>query len=295
VKPFRCIFHERYQLPLGDHVFPSLKYRLIREALRSYPIALPGPATREDLLRVHTPGWTGALLDGTISYREVQKLEIPYSKPLVDGFLFHTGGSILAAQLALEDGSAFHIGGGFHHAFPAHGEGFCAMHDVAVAIRRVQAEGRIERAMIIDTDVHQGNGSAAVFATDESVFTLSLHQLNNYPFEKPPSDLDVALPDGMGDTAYLDALEKALDQAFGRFAPQLIAYVAGSDPFEDDQLGGLKLSMAGMYERDLLVCRAAARRGIPLFITLAGGYARRMEDTIQLHANSARALAENHF
>jgi acetoin utilization deacetylase AcuC-like enzyme len=295
VKPFRCIFHERYQLPLGDHVFPSLKYRLIREALGSYPIALPGPATREDLLRVHTPGWTGALLDGTISYREVQKLEIPYSKPLVDGFLFHTGGSILAAQLALEDGSAFHIGGGFHHAFPAHGEGFCAMHDVAVAIRRVQAEGRIERAMIIDTDVHQGNGSAAVFATDESVFTLSLHQLNNYPFEKPPSDLDVALPDGMGDTAYLDALEKALDQAFGRFAPQLIAYVAGSDPFEDDQLGGLKLSMAGMYERDLLVCRAAARRGIPLFITLAGGYARRMEDTIQLHANSARALAENHF
>lgn len=293
MKPFRCIFHDRYHLPLGGHVFPSLKYRLIRDALGDYPLAIPHPATRDDLRLVHTPAWTSALLDGTITYQEVQKLEIPYSQPLVEGFLHHTGGSILAASLALEDGRAFHIGGGFHHAFPGHGEGFCAVHDVAIALRRLQAEGRIERALIIDTDVHQGNGSAAIFANDPSVFTLSLHQLNNYPYEKPPSDLDVHLPNGITDQPYLDALETALEQAFTRFEPQLIAYVAGSDPYEFDQLGGLNLSAGGLYERDLLVCRAAAQRGIPIFVTLAGGYAQKIEDTVLLHANSARALGEN--
>lgn len=295
MKPFRCIFHERYHLPLGNHVFPSLKYRLIRDALRNYPIVEPEIATRQDLQLVHTPAWTGALLDGTITQQEVQKLEIPYSQPLVDGFLFHTGGSILAARLALADGGAFHIGGGFHHAFAGHGEGFCAVHDVAVAIRRMQAEGLIERAMIVDTDVHQGNGSAAIFAADPNVFTLSLHQLHNYPFEKPPSDLDVDLPNGMTDQPYLDALEVALGQAFGRFQPQLIAYVAGSDPYERDQLGGLNLSIEGIYHRDLMVSRAAAQRGIPLFVSLAGGYAQDIEDTVTLHSNSARALNENCF
>lgn len=295
--PFPCVYASTGDLPLGEHVFPARKYSGLAEYLeleglwqRTRGVDL-APANREMLELVHTPAWTSALVDGTIRYEEVLKLEIPYSKPLIDAFRVHVAGSVLAAREAMREGAAFHIGGGFHHAFPGHGEGFCAVNDVAIAIRHCQREGLMERALVIDTDVHQGNGTAAVFAGDESVFTFSIHQENNYPAIKPPSDLDVGVEDGLEDEEYLEALADGLAKCFARFDPQLIAYVAGSDPYCEDKLGGLNVSMTGMHERDLMVAKAAASRGIPIFVTLAGGYAQRFSDTLRLHANTALALA----
>ncbi|WP_035958715.1 histone deacetylase [Bryobacter aggregatus] len=281
---------------LGEHVFPSVKFQQIHARLKAEGLLdasnliVPQPATREDLHLVHTPHWTSALLDGTISYDEVLRLEIPYSQPMVRGFLYHTGGSIAAAQVALEEGAAFNIGGGFHHACPDHGEGFCAIHDVAIAIRKLQASDRIRTAMIIDTDVHQGNGTATIFAQDPRVYSLSIHQFHNYPHEKPPSSLDIHLENGLEDPSYLAQLETGLQTAFASFTPDLIAYIAGSDPYREDKLGGLNLSIEGMRRRDELVFAAAHRRSIPVFVTLAGGYAHKLDDTVTLHTNTAKAL-----
>jgi acetoin utilization deacetylase AcuC-like enzyme len=295
--PFHFSYHPGYHLRLGDHVFPSTKFGLIRDALvqrgllGDENLLVPEPATLEQVQLVHSREWVSALLDGTIRYEQVMKLEIPYSQPMVRGFLYHVGGSIAAAEAALRDGAAFNVGGGFHHAFAGHGEGFCALHDVAIAIRVLQEAGKIKTAMVIDTDVHQGNGTAGIFAGDGSVYTLSIHQRDNYPHDKQQSDLDIELDDHVGDGEYLEALGAGLQVAFARMRPDLIAYVAGSDPYQEDKLGGLRLSMAGMLDRDLLVMRAARERQIPIFVTLAGGYARKLEDTVELHANTAVALA----
>jgi acetoin utilization deacetylase AcuC-like enzyme len=295
--PFHFSYHPGYNLKIGDHIFPAVKFKRIRQELEKRGLLTggnlmePAMATREQVRLVHSEEWVSALVDGTIRYDQVMKLEIPYSKPMVEGFLYHTGGSIAAAEAALRDGAAFNIGGGFHHAFEGHGEGFCAIHDVAVAIRVLQESGRIKTAMVIDTDVHQGNGTAEIFAGDKSVFTLSIHQRDNYPYVKQTSDLDIELEDGVGDDDYLAALGAGLKEAFERMTPDLVAYVAGSDPYCEDQLGGLKLTMAGLMERDVLVMRAARERGIPVFVTLAGGYARNVEDTVTLHTNTALALA----
>jgi acetoin utilization deacetylase AcuC-like enzyme len=295
--PFHFAYHSAYNLPLGNHVFPGLKFGRIREELSrrgllsEANLLAPAMATRDHLLLVHSPQWVAALLDGAIRYDQVLRLEIPYSRPIVEAFLYHTGGSMAAAEAALRDGAAFNIGGGFHHAFRGHGEGFCAVHDVAIAIRRLQREGKIRTALVVDADVHQGNGTAEIFAGDDSVFTFSIHQRANYPYVKMQSDLDVELDDGIGDAEYLAALSAGLDEAFRRITPDLMAYIAGSDPYEDDQLGGLKLTLPGMLERDLLVLRMARERGVPVFVTLAGGYARQVEHTVELHANTAEALA----
>lgn len=296
--PFPCIYHRNYDFPLGDHVFPGRKYSGLATLLEARGwldetnLLDPSLPTREQLLRVHTPNWVSALLDGTISYDEVLRLELPYSRRLVDICLLHVGGSILAAQAALREGRSFHIGGGFHHAFPAHGEGFCALHDVAIAIQLLLDEGCIESALVIDTDVHQGNGTAACFRNEPSVFTFSIHQENNYPARKESSSLDIGLADGVGDEDYLAFLASGLEQCFAWRKPGLVAYVAGSDPYRQDKLGGLNLSIEGMLERDRMVARAAAKHQVPVFVTLAGGYAIQLEDTITLHANTARALAE---
>jgi acetoin utilization deacetylase AcuC-like enzyme len=202
------------------------------------------------------------------------------------------GGSILAARKAIEQRAAVNIGGGFHHAFADHGEGFCAIHDVAIAIRRLQKDGLVERAAVVDCDVHQGNGTAAIFAGDASVFTLSLHQENNYPSPKPPSDLDVNLADGTGDDEYLEQLAHALHAVVAAGPFQLWCYVAGADPYGQDQLGGLGLTIDGLRRRDQLVFGHALSRSIPIMVTLAGGYARRVEDTVTIHANTVRALQE---
>ncbi len=289
----KLIYHDDYDLNLGAHVFPSQKYRLIRDRLagEGYDFLAPEPAPEEDLLLVHGRGWVTRLKQGTLHQAELMRLEIPWSQKMANAFLLAAGGTTLAARCALRDGSAFNIGGGFHHAFPNHGEGFCAIHDVAVAIRKLQQEKLIERVLVVDVDVHQGNGTAGIFANDESVFTLSIHQFNNYPQFKPPSDIDVHLEDGVGDEEYLHRLDQAVEKALSRFDPQLLMYVAGADPYEEDQLGGLALTIDGLMERDRLVFGIAKHRKIPVCVSLAGGYARRVEDTVTIQSNTAKCLA----
>jgi acetoin utilization deacetylase AcuC-like enzyme len=220
------------------------------------------------------------------------KLEIPYSREAVEACWLAAGGAILAGQSALRDGFGCNLGGGFHHAYPGHGEGFCAIHDVAVAIRRLQHDGAIGKAIVVDTDVHQGNGTAAIFADDESVFTLSIHQENNYPAYKPPSDVDLEMGDRVDDDEYLGALIPAVQTALDEFRPEILFYIGGADPFCEDQLGGLLLTKNGLKTRDRRVFEEARRRGIPVATALAGGYARRVEDTIRIHVNTILAARE---
>lgn len=296
--PFKLIYADGYDLNLGAHVFPSQKFRMIRDRLLEQGIAepsdflVPEPATDEDVLRVHSHEYVRKLKTGMLSEAEIARLEVPYSRELVEACWLAAGGSILAGQCALRDGWAANIGGGFHHACPDHGEGFCAIHDVAVAIRRLQHDGAIQRAMVVDTDVHHGNGTATIFHADEAVFTLSIHQENNYPFYKPPSTVDIDLPDGIGDSDYLGLLEKHLHKAFQDFAPQILFYIAGADPYREDQLGGLALTMEGLGRRDALVFEYARRNGVPVASALAGGYARRVADTVSIHAATIVAMRD---
>ena len=296
--PFKLVYHKDYYLNLGMHVFPSEKFRMLHDRLIETGFAgyddfvAPEAATDDDVRLVHDAAWVAKLRTGTLSFDEILRLEIPYSEPMRDAFWLAAGGSILAARLALQDGIGFNIGGGFHHAFPDHGEGFCAINDIAITVRRLQKDAAIRRAMVVDCDVHHGNGTAAIFAGDQSVFTLSIHQLNNYPAEKPLSDLDVHLPDAAGDAEYLERLGNGYRAALAMFKPELIVYVAGADPYEGDKLGGLALTFAGLEERDRLVMRTARERGIAVAVVLAGGYARDGQDTITIHANTARVAAE---
>jgi len=294
----KLVYSDRYDLNLGNHVFPSIKYRLVKENLLHENIVAPGdfieppPASDDDIALVHHREYLRKLQTGKLSYLEVLRLEIPYSPDLIRAVWLSAGGSILAGRLALEDGAAVNVGGGFHHAYPDHGEGFCVLNDFAIAIRRLQKDKAIERAMTVDCDVHQGNGTAAIFGGDHTVFTLSIHQENNYPYPKPPSSLDINLPDGVEDEEYLRELAQGLDRALAEFSPDLIFYVAGADPYREDQLGGLKLSLQGLEKRDVLVFEKARAKHIPVAVTLAGGYARRLEDTIQIHANTIRVAKE---
>jgi acetoin utilization deacetylase AcuC-like enzyme len=296
--PFKVVYHDKYDLNLGPHVFPSQKFRLIAETLLREGIAThedflqPTPASDEDILRVHTPEWVRKLKTGKLTPSDVILLEIPYSPELVEAVWLAAGGSILAGQCALRDGFGANLGGGFHHAYPDHGEGFCAIHDVAVAIRRLQADKAIRKAMVVDTDVHHGNGTAAIFRDDPSVFTISIHQENNYPAHKPPSSVDLHMMDRVDDEEYLRALVPAVQKALDEFSPDLMFYIGGADPFCEDQLGGLSLSKRGLLERDSRVLEEARRRGVPAATTLAGGYARRVEDTVRIHVNTILAAQE---
>jgi len=316
--PFKLIYSDGYYLPIGTHVFPAAKYRLIRQRLLETKVAdeadfvTPQPASDDDIRLVHTPEYVAKLRNGTLSAMEEMQLEVPYSKELVEAFWLAAGGSMLAAEHALQDGVAVNIGGGFHHAFPDHGEGFCMIHDVAVAIRKLQQQGRIQRAMTVDCDVHHGNGTAAIFppakagtnvlpsagpglkpaAPEQSVFTISLHQQNNYPAVKPPSAIDVNLPDRTDDSTYLHWLDNALSSGLRQFQPDLLCYIAGADPYREDQLGGLALTLEGLKERDRLVFKVAKARGIPVMVTYAGGYARNVEDTVTIHCNTVVAGQE---
>ena len=294
----KLIYSDQYDLNLGDHVFPSIKYRLIREKVLRDGVAQPEDfveppaASDDDIALVHHRDYIRKLQTGKLSYLEILRLEIPYSPELVRAVWLSAGGSILAGRLALQDGACANIGGGFHHAYPDHGEGFCVLNDIAVAIRRLQKDRIIERAMTVDCDVHQGNGTAAIFAGDPSVFTLSIHQANNYPYPKPPSTLDLNLADGAGDEEYLRELEKGLDQALAEFQAEIILYVAGADPYREDQLGGLKLTLEGLEKRDRLVFGRAHAKKIPVAVTFAGGYARHVEDTVTIHTNTIRVAKE---
>ncbi|HET9950602.1 MAG TPA: histone deacetylase [Candidatus Eisenbacteria bacterium] len=285
------VHHDGYFADIGMHVFPMRKYRLVREEIvrrglvRDEEILAPAPATVEQVRRVHDQAYVDKLLQGRLSALEEAVLELPYSKELVEASFLCAGGSILAAGLALERGMAIHIGGGLHHAFPDHGEGFCVLNDVAIALRDLLATRRIRRAAVIDLDVHQGNGTAAIFRDDPTVFTFSIHEQDNYPAIKPPSDLDVGLQTHAGSEEYLAALRHHVPRILDRVEPDLVAYVAGADPFEEDQLGRLLLAREDLRARDRLVLDACVVRDIPVFTTLAGGYARDVRDTVGIHAD----------
>ena len=318
----RVVYASRYAIEIGPHVFPTRKYSLVHAALlergviRASDCVEPEPGRWDDLALVHTADYLTRMRDGTMSPEHTAQLELPWSPEMVEGFRLMVGGTIHAALIACGlDRSpeglrhadvgqgrsdvaqgfspAIHIGGGLHHAFPNHGEGFCPFNDVAVAVRVLQSRG-VERLAIVDLDVHHGNGTAFTFEADPRVFTFSMHQQHNYPMWKPRGSLDVGLPDGTHDATYLRELERALPAVMAH-APQCVFYLAGADPFEDDQLGGLRLTKDGLRRRDRLVIESVRSAGVPLVITLAGGYARRVEDTVAIHVATIAEAADPEF
>lgn len=289
----RIFYSPAYELDLGGHIWPTSKYRLIAETLvratlvEAHGCAAPAPCDWDDLALVHTPDYLQKVRALSLSRDEIATLELPLSEALVEGFRLMVGGTCDAFAAAIEHGIAVHLGGGLHHAFANHGEGFCLFNDVAVAIRRLQRAGRIERAAVVDCDVHHGNGTAMIFEHDPSVFTFSIHQQHNYPLFKPRSDLDVGLADGTGDDEYLARLVPALERVV-ESRPQLIAYLAGADPFHADRLGGLALSFDGLRARDRMVLDLAKHAGVPVGVVLAGGYAADVHDTVAIHVATVR-------
>lgn len=286
----KFIYSPAYLVNLGPHVFPIAKYRMIYERLRQQyhvpeaEFENPQPATREQLLRVHTPEYLADLEQLKFTERTAYS-ELPLTHEVVAMFRLAAGGTIRAAALALEEGAAVHIGGGFHHAFADKAEGFCYINDLALGVRECQALGKIKRAMVIDCDLHQGNGTARIFAGDEAVFTFSIHQDDLYPV-KQQSDLDIALPNHVQDEEYLGLLRTHIPRALDEFRPELILYQAGADPYRDDQLGDLSLTVAGLRRRDEIVFTLAKARNIPLAVTLGGGYAYNTDDTVAIHVNT---------
>lgn len=295
---FKLIYSPKYQLDLGRHVFPTHKYpliynRLIKEGLfKKEDFIFPEPASEEDLLLVHTRDYLSKLLEAKLSDYDIMMLELPYSEELIEASRICVEGTILSCRAALLDGLSIHIGGGFHHAFADHGEGFCVFNDIAIGIRKVQRQGLIKRAQVIDCDLHQGNGTAFIFAKDSNVFTFSIHQENNYPGIKPPSNIDVGLSDGAGDEEYLENLNQHLPKIIEEFKPELALYVAGADPYKNDQLGGLSLTIKGLKARDELIFNLCKSNNIPVAVVLAGGYAIDVEDTVTIHCNMIKTAKQ---
>ena len=283
------IYSPHYRVDIGSHVFPTAKYGLLREALISAHGADPAdflepePAAEEEVLLVHTPRYYGACRDNTLSFEEQVQMELPWSESLFDAASRCVRGSIMAARLARDKGVGLHIGGGFHHAFDDHGEGFCVFNDPACAVRQLQRDGAIERALVADCDLHHGNGTAAIFAGDEHVATFSIHQQHLYPALKPPSTVDVGLPAGTDDATYLELLHDRLLPLIDAHRPELLVYIAGADPYADDQLSSLGLTIEGLRQRDAFVATACRERDLPLVVVLAGGYARQVDDTVTIH------------
>jgi len=295
----KIVYSDEYYVDIGAHVFPTAKYRLIKERLESdkdlssqIEILKPDYVGDADILLVHEKAYLKKLKDGTFTPQEMLTLELPYSRELAKSSFLYCGGTICASKFAVKEGLGIHLGGGFHHAFPDHGEGFCVLNDIAVAVRKLKKEGLIKKAMIIDCDLHQGNGTAYIFKDDKDVFTFSIHQENNYPFFKPRSDLDIGLPDRTKGKAYLAYLEKNIPRAISDFKPDFIMYVAGADPYEDDQIGNLGLTIEGLKKRDEFVFTQGKNFEVPIAVVLAGGYAYRQEDTVNIHFNTVKAGIE---
>lgn len=294
----KAIYSDKYYADIGQHVFPMTKYRLVRDfllekgVLHGKDFLEPEPADDADVVLAHTSDYVKKLRMGALSPMEEMVLELPYSRGLVDASFLMAGGTITASRVATQEGVGVSIGGGFHHAFPDHGEGFCVLNDVAIAVKRLQKDKRIHRALIVDCDLHQGNGNAFIFKDDKEVFTFSIHQQNNYPSVKPPSDLDVGLRDLADDKEYLSSLRSHLPKMID-FGPDIVLYIAGADIYEHDQLGGLAVTMSGVAERDRLIIGAVRKKKIPLVIVLAGGYAINTDDTARIHCNTIE-IAANH-
>lgn len=288
-------YTSRYYADIGEgHVFPIRKFELVRNLLVSEgtlqpsEIVEPEPASIEDVLLVHTEDYVTRLRAGRLTERELRRLGLPWSKALVRRSFLASGGTLLAARRALEEGVAANLAGGTHHAFPDRGEGFCVLNDVAIAIRVLFRDRMIHRASIVDCDVHQGNGTAAIFRDDSKVFTFSMHGAKNYPLFKERSTLDVELPDGTGDEEYMKSLRENLPRAL-EHEPDIVFYLGGADPFEGDKLGRLSLSIRGLRERDEFVLSECRALRIPIVTVMSGGYAADIRDTVEIHSNTIRA------
>ncbi len=290
----------RYTFPLPPgHRFPVEKYAMLRERVVAEGVVdvervLDPVAASDDMLRlVHTAAYVERFVAGELTVAEVRRLGFPWSPALVERSRRAVGGTVAAARHALVHGTGMNLAGGTHHAFADHGEGFCVFNDVAIAIRTLQSEGVIRRAVVLDLDVHQGNGTHSIFAGDETVYTFSMHGGRNYPFEKVAGSLDVHLDDGTEDADYLRVLERALPEVLHAARADVVLYLAGADPHEGDRLGRMKLTFAGLERRDAMVMQACREVGLPVAVMIAGGYGRRIEDTVQVHVSTARIVAQS--
>jgi len=288
----RFVYSDRYKLDIGAHVFQTEKYTMVRESLLATNQAVPDDFIEppepnlDDIRLVHTDEYIDDLLNLRWSPRTAHS-ELPLTTEVVQGFLLFASGTVSACRFALEDKVSMHIGGGWHHAFADHGEGFCYINDIAVGIRKMQQEKRIERAAVVDCDLHQGNGTARVFQGDTSVYTFSIHQERLYPV-KERSDLDIGLDDETGDDVYIEQLQNAVPRMLVHHKPDLVVYAAGADPYKYDQLGALRLTKRGLAFRDRIVIEGCYKRGIPVVAVTAGGYAIDPKETAEIHTNTAR-------
>lgn len=297
----KVYYSDHFTLPLPEgHRFPIEKYALLRKRVMADGIItngnaiVPPQATLDQLRLAHNPEYVQRVINGELSEKEVRRIGFPWSLGLVERSRLSVGGTIAACRTALQDSVSANLAGGTHHAYADHGEGYCVFNDCAVAARAMQAENRVRRVVILDCDVHQGNGTAAIFAQDPSVFTFSIHGAKNFPFHKEPSDLDIALPDGCGDDQYLDSLRQGLEQSLARAGAGLAIYLAGADPFEGDRLGRLALSKPGLVERDSLVFSLCGEAGIPVAVTMSGGYADCVDDSVDIHYQTIKIAAKYH-
>jgi acetoin utilization deacetylase AcuC-like enzyme len=291
----RAYYSDTFVLPLPDtHRFPMAKYRRLRErlitehVLTSDELFVPAAAPRTDLILAHDPAWIDAVTAGGLPERTQRQIGFPWSPEMVERSRRSVGGTIAAGHQALIDGVAGNLAGGTHHAFRDRGEGYCVFNDVAVAARSMMRDNLVRRVAVVDCDVHQGNGTAAIFRDDPAVFTLSLHGENNFPFTKESSDIDTGLPDGTGDEEYLTTLRRQLTSVLERHRPDLVFYLAGADPFERDRLGRLALTIEGLRARDQMVFAACISRAIPVVVTMAGGYATDIDDIVTIHSKTIR-------
>ena len=291
-----ALYSDHYVIELpANHMFPIQKYRLIREqlvadgTLGSDDLLEPTQVVPTDVRLVHTDEYWEQLTTGALATSAIRRLGLPWSEALVRRSRASVQGTLTAARIAIRDGVAINLAGGTHHAFPDRGEGFCVLNDIAIAIRCLQRDAWMQRMAVIDCDVHQGNGTAAIFASEPDVYTFSLHGANNFPLIKVPGSLDIGLPDGTGDEEYLGVLEATLPKILTEFRPGLVFYLAGVDPHERDRLGRLRLTHEGLRGRDELVLQACRDAGIPVAITLGGGYGQDIQDTVEAHCNTVRA------
>jgi acetoin utilization deacetylase AcuC-like enzyme len=295
----KVFYTDHFVLPLPEgHRFPMSKYALLRQRvtdsglIATENLLVPDAATAEQLLRAHDADYVRRVVAGQLTEAEVRRIGFPWSPGMVERSRRSSGATIAAGRLALAEGVAVNLAGGTHHAFADAGEGYCVFNDSAVAVRTLQAEGAVRRVVVIDTDVHQGNGTAAIFRSDPTVFTFSIHGAKNFPLRKETSDLDVPLPDGTGDADYLAALEAGLHEALGRAEADLAIFLSGADPYLDDKLGRLRLTKEGLAERDRAVFRLCRAAGLPVVVTMGGGYSRRVEDTVDIHFQTVSLAAE---
>jgi acetoin utilization deacetylase AcuC-like enzyme len=295
----KVFYSDLFVLPLPEgHRFPMKKYSMLRERVYEEGICGPGelrvphPVTDREILRAHDPAYLKKVVSGALTDKEMRRIGFPWSKRMVERSRRASGGTLDACRVALEEGLAANLAGGTHHAFADRGEGFCVLNDSAIAARTLRAEGLVEKVAVLDTDVHQGNGTAAILRKDPNVFTLSIHGAKNYPFRKEESDLDVPLPDGADDGAFLAALSGALDRVLDLGTWDLAIFLAGADPFEDDKLGRLCVTKEGLAERDRMVLEGCRDHDIPVVVTMAGGYAKKVEDTVDIHFQTVKRAAE---